>query len=195
MNTRLYLTIAAVIALTSCESTTKLADKLQGSWAGTTERMRDDFTTNATYMPVYTFVKTDNAPGGNVNIAALLTAQGSLNGSAGFTVPMTMSASGRATINGTWTTVDDDELRLTLDPSTLMIYVDPEAVTYTTLSGIMTPELDSLRPSVVRSIQERLKTAMFTEFLDIKSIDDISIDNNGLMSCEINGQDITLMRQ
>lgn len=108
---------------------------------------------------------------------------------------MTMSASGRATVNGTWLATDDDEATIILDPATLRFQVDPEAVTYTTLSGITTPETDSLKPAVVNSIQEHLKAAILNELLNIKTLDDIKINKNGLMTCEINDADITLQRQ
>ena len=188
MKTKFISAMAASLALlsfSSCESSSKLANDLQGSWSGAPEKLIDNEVAPSSYMPVLTFVKTD-ATKGDVTITAAI----SMSDANGNT---TLSASGQSTISGTWTATDDDEIYLNLDPSTLNVSVDPDGVVMSS-TGVLygTPEVttDSLKASMIPAIKTRMTSAIQHHMLNITKIDDIKI-KNGIMTCEINDKDLS----
>ena len=187
MKTKFISAMAASLALlsfSSCESSSKLANDLQGSWSGATEKLIDNEVAPSSYMPVLTFVKTD-ATKGDVTITAAI----SMSDANGNT---TLSASGQSTISGTWTATDDDEIYLNLDPSTLNVNVDPDGVVMSSTGVYNTPEVttDSLKASMIPAIKTRMTSAIQHHMLNITKIDDIKI-KNGIMTCEINDKDLS----
>lgn len=195
MKTKYLLVSATLIAmgLTACDSETRLAKDLEGSWTGAPQQLVDDANASATYIPVYTFVKSDKEAGGTVTIDALISTAGST--ASGTVGQVNMSASGRASVSGKWRATDDDEIVISLEPTSLQVSVDPEAVEMSVnpLSDTTLPAVDSLKPAMVPVVRTMMKTAMQRKFVELNKIDDIKIKND-IMTCEIGKRDLSFHR-
>lgn len=173
----------AGIMMTSCESASKLSNDIQGSWSGAPERLIAGNSTPSSYIPVLTFTKTGNTEG-NVNInASISLSESSDNGAS-------ISAAGQSTISGTWTATDDDEIYVNLDPTTLNVIVDPDAVTMSSnnITGVNDVATDTLKTAMIPAIKEHMTSAIRYHLLNMGKIDDIKI-KNGIMTCEIGEKD------
>lgn len=195
MKTKYLLFSATMIAmgLTACNPESRLAKDLEGSWTGAPEKLVDESNASATYIPVFTFVKSEKEAGGTVTIDALIsTAGSSLSGSIG---QVSLSASGRASVNGKWRATDDDEIFITLEPSSLEVSVDPDAVemSVSPLSDTPQPAVDSLKPAMIPVVRTMMTTAMQRKFVELNRIDDIKIRND-IMTCEIGKRDLSFHR-
>lgn len=174
----------AILSFASCESSSKLAKDLQGSWSGAPEKLIANQESQSSYMPVLTFVKTDTSKGD-----IMITTTMSLSDTAG---SATISAAGQSSISGTWTATDDDEIYVNLNPASLSVSVAPDGVTMSAdaLTGVSTVTTDSLKASMIPAIQARMTSAIQHQMLSITKIDDIKI-KNGIMTCEINDKDLS----
>ena len=196
MKTIYFTSILAIAcALTSCDDSKKLAGQLQGTWTGAPEKLVDDHASTASYIPVYTFIKDNDKSGGTVMVNALITASGTTDGSNAIVTPYSLSASGRATLSGSWRATDDDDVALILDTNTLNVTVDPDAVimTVNTIGETNQPAIDSLKPQIVNVLQMQMSQAIRNKLMTIKRIDDIKIRHD-MMTCEINDTDYTFQR-
>ncbi|MDE6491262.1 MAG: hypothetical protein K2L49_08915 [Muribaculaceae bacterium] len=181
------------MGLTACNPEAKLAKDLEGSWTGAPEKLADDANTSATCIPVYTFVRSENESGGTVTIDALISTAG--NTASGAIGQVSLSASGKATVNGKWRATDDDEIFISLEPTSLQVSVDPEAVemAFSPLSGNDQPAVDSLKPAMIPVIRTLMTTAMQRKLVELNKIDDIKIKND-IMTCEIGKRDLSFHR-
>lgn len=189
MNTNLLSGIAlsvAVLSLSSCESATRLAKDIQGSWSGAPEKLIENSPSASSYMPVLTFVKTD-AANGDITITSTLSISEQTSDNT------VMSASGQSTISGKWTAADDDEIYINLDPSTLDVIVNPDDVIMNSnpIDGTESASSGSLQTTLTPVIKARMKSAIQSQMLKIAKMDDIKI-KNGIMTCEINDKDYIL---
>ena len=128
-------------------------------------------------------------------VNALITASGTTDGSNAIVTPYSLSASGRATLSGSWRATDDDDVALILDTNTLNVTVDPDAVimTVNTIGETNQPAIDSLKPQIVNVLQMQMSQAIRNKLMTIKRIDDIKIRHD-MMICEINDTDYTFQR-
>ncbi len=186
MNTNLLSGIAislAVLGLSSCESATRLAKDIQGSWSGAPEKLIENSPSASSYMPVLTFVKTD-AANGDITITSTLSISEQTSDTT------TISASGQSTISGKWTAADHDEVYINLDPSTLEVTVNPDDVIMTSnpIDGTESTTTGSLQTALTPAIKARMTSAIQSHMLKLVKIDDIKI-KNGIMTCEINDRD------
>ena len=193
------LTAAAIMSsLTSCDSESKLARNITGTWATTPEKLIDHEAMNATAVRMFQFNPSSaDSKSGDVQMTALVSITNAMpDDSVAIIEPFTVTASGLATISGVWATIDDDEISIHFDDSSLEVKVDPAAVmvSVNTLTNTTTSSTDSIRPAMAASLQQEITNAVRNQVFDIKKLDDIKITKD-LLSCEINKHDITLRRQ
>lgn len=188
--------IALAITTASCDSKARLANDISGSWASSPETLANTTSGSITAINIMEFIKTPGQNGGELTISGLLNSNAQLPQSQGIVQPISYSASGVATIQGSWTAHDDDEITVFLDGNTFNINIDPDAVVldYNLLSGESAPDTTTLKPAVISHIKNEMTNAIRTRFFNTKKIDDIKIKHN-MMSCEINDHDVTLRRQ
>ncbi len=129
-------------------------------------------------------------------MAALITVDNVMAASDSISVPLTITASGAATITGVFQAKDDDELLINLDYSSLQVSVGPQTVqlNYNLLTQESSSRLEALRPGALRLATQQIQQSATNVFSDLTEIEDIKIDNN-LMSCEIGHKDLTFRRQ
>lgn len=192
----LILPFCAVIALSSCSDRPDII----GTWTATPTRIENISAAcdaNATYSISFS---TDNkkAESGEVVISAVIDANQPVEATqSALNQPYEVSVAATAIITGRWSYEkdDDEDIVLTLDPSTLAVNVDPHGVTFSNdiLTGTQQPMLDSLSNATAAEWQKSITKAMSTRFYQLNKISDIKV-SNGIMSCEIQDRDYTLRR-
>lgn len=189
------LLLSALVGLlaVSCDTKTRLVEQIEGSWSSTPEQLQSTPGTQSTVVRVFDFERTPGKTEGTVTMKALITVDNAVGASETLTAPVSVTASGVATISGTYMAKDDDDLLVTLDYSTLNVSVDPQGVAldYNVLTQDSAPDLETLRPGAVRLVTQQITRAAQTIFSNVTEIEDIKI-NNHLMSCEIGHRDLTL---
>lgn len=191
------LTLAAAAVLASCNEGSRLASAIEGTWSSAPEHLSDNTAASATTIDTYTFeIDEGNDKGGVLMISSLVSTTGQISGSDAIVQPFSLSAASTATVNGTWEAVDDDEINVSVDMSTLQVNVDPDAVVLSTsvLTGDNYNSVDSMKPALVNSIKAQVTKAITMRYASIKRIDDIDIKGD-VMQWEINDVKSSLSRQ
>lgn len=196
----LALSLAGALSLVSCDKTARLAKELPGSWAGTPENFTDNSAVTATIIETFDIVSDpslvpEKSHGGSITIIGMLSANTQVLGEAEQIEPLSLTVTGKSMISGTWVAIDDDEVVVNLDPSTLKVEVDPDAVL---VNGLMTdvngPKIDSLKPSVAATIANSLRIALTNRYTSVRKLDDVKI-KGPLMKFEIGHTDYVFTRQ
>lgn len=190
-----YLFIGLMaVSFGSCDENARLARDIQGSWAGTPERLNDAEDVTSTIVETFTFTPdavNPKAKKGNVTIT------GNVSTTIPIAVsPVSISAAATTSIQGSWSIIDDDEIALVLDPKSLQVKVDPEAVTVS--NDIFTdqniPQVDSLRREVTANIGAQIRRDAETRYLSVKHLDDVKI-KGPILKFEIADIEYVLTRQ
>ncbi|MDE6369684.1 MAG: hypothetical protein K2K94_10660 [Muribaculaceae bacterium] len=200
MNLKKIITImlpaAAIAALSSCSN----HPEIEGTWTGTPTRIDNiSAACDASATMSISFTQDEkSAQSGEVTISALIDAnQPVTSETAGLDQPYEVSVAATAVITGHWSYEEkgDDDIIITLDPSTLQVNVDPNGVTFSNdvLTETQQPLLDSLSSATADAWKKSIAKAMSERFYDMNRISDIKI-NNGIMSCEIHDRDFTFRR-
>lgn len=187
---------AALPLLSSCDTRQKLSDEIQGIWAGTPEELTNTGAARATMVRMMEFTSTGTSGEGNVTITAMITVDNTMPANDSIVTPLTISASGTATITGVYQAKDDDDLLLNLDASSMTVSVDPEGVqlNYDILTGNSGPQLKSLRPAAAMLASQQIDHAARSVFFNLTEIEDIKVNNN-LLECEMGHKGLTFRRQ
>ena len=100
----------AALALVSCNDNARLASEVQGAWTGTPENFTDNSVVTATILETFDFVSdgtviAKGSHGGSVVIAGMITASTQVVADAGLVEPLSLTATAKSTISGTWTVI------------------------------------------------------------------------------------------
>lgn len=188
--------VAAMLAMTSCDSRQKLSEKLHGIWAGSPEMLTDTGASKASMVRLMEFNPTGTSGEGNVTVTAYITVENVTPANDSIVTPLQITASGTATITGMYQAKDDDELILSLDPTSMTVNVDPDAVQLN--FDVMTQDSESrvttLKPGAVMLTTQQIEHAAHSVFANMTEIDDIKV-TEGMMQCEIDHRDLTFRLQ
>ncbi|MCI9284657.1 MAG: hypothetical protein HFJ91_02395 [Muribaculaceae bacterium] len=188
------------VAMCSCDENARLAKEISGEWVGTPENFTDNSALTASIIDTYLFspdtCTTSKCHAGPLVIDGMISTTTQIVGDSSFIEPISLTASARSSIKGSWRVVDDDEILITLDPATITIDVDPSAIALnsTMVAGGKSPAIDSLRPAVAANIGQSLRQALPIHYAGIRHLDDIKI-KGALLKYEINDVDYVLTRQ
>ncbi len=193
--------IFAALSLVSCDGSSRLAKNIQGSWSGTPENFTDNSAVTATILETLDF----SAPAassvmgeksGPIVISGMLTVSTQVVADADYVEPLTLTATAKSSISGTWTVIDDDEIALALDINTLNVEVDPSDVVAegNAMLGTNNVRIDSLRPSVTQSVSAGMKRALAMRYASIRHLDDVKV-KGPLLKFEIGKMDCVFTRQ
>ena len=196
---KIFGTIAAammMIGLSSCDGRQTLAKEINGSWSASPDRITETAAMSTGVIRIINFVRTPSEAGGDLIMSSLVSVSSQLPRTDSVAQPVSMTASGIASIRGTWAAQDDDEIIVVLDASTFNVEVDSSAVVLTSnyVFNESTSDLATLKPSAVEMVRNQITQAVRDDFFSIRKIDDIKIKDN-MMSCEINDEDFTMRRQ
>lgn len=185
----------AVVALSSCDSRERLSDRLKGLWSGTPETLTDTGAERATMVRLMEFVPQENGAG-TVTMTAYITVDNTMPANDSIVTPLTISASGTATITGTYQAKDDDDLLLNLDATSLKVNVDPEAVqlNYNVLTGNSGSTVETLRPAAALLASQQIEHAARHVYFTLSQIEDIEFHGD-MMTCEMNHRDLSFRLQ
>lgn len=188
--------VALLVMACSCDSKSKLANDINGTWASSPDRLADNTGSSASIIRILEFDKLPDQAGGTLVMSGLISVNSGIPQSGEINMPISYTASGVATITGQWTVIDDDEIAVVLDGTTLKVDVDPQGVVldYNVLSGSSAPDTTAIKPALAEMVKKVITNGVQTQFFNAKKIDDIKIKDN-MMSCEIDDHDITLRRQ
>lgn len=191
----LSVSIASVLAFTSCNSRAKLAESIQGQWTGNPERVLDTGAASASAVRVLEFTAGSTPTEGSVTMSALITVENTMPFNDSIQTPLTISAAGIATITGVYQAKDHDELLISLDATSLTTEVDPDGVqlNYNIVSGESGSSADKLKPAAVVLSRQQITRAAQSILSNISVIDDIHVNGN-IMKCEIGHKDIVFSR-
>ncbi|MCM1075895.1 MAG: hypothetical protein NC411_00870 [Bacteroides sp.] len=192
--------VFAALAFTSCDENARLANEMQGSWTGTPENITDNSVVTATILETLDFTQSDIAvpkgsKGGELMIAGMISASTQVLSEGAMIEPLTLTASAKSTISGTWTVIDDDEIAVALDPATLAVEVDPKTVVMegNPLTG-SAPRIDSIRPSVASTIEASMQRVLMTRYASFRHLDDVKVKGT-LLKFELGKMDCVFTRQ
>lgn len=132
--------------------------------AGTPEDFSDNSAITATIIDTYEFLPAamtaNETLSGSVTVTGMVNTTTQIVGDSALIEPLSLSASARTSISGTWTVVDDDEIALSLDPQSLVVEVDPDAVVANNNPlALSSPAVDSIRPDLCKTIEHGIRVA------------------------------------
>ncbi len=199
----IYCLMSAIVALglSSCDENARLAKELHGTWAGTPENVTDNTAITATLIETYSFTDaaqtmSKGAYGGDISITGMISCSTQILADSTIIEPVTLTASAVSTINGTWTVIDDDEIAVSLNPQTLVVTMDPEAVSVA--NNVVTnndnPSIEKLRPGITVTLRDGIKHTLSMRYASIRQLDDIKI-KGPLLKFEIGKNDYVFTRQ
>lgn len=189
-------TAAGLLFLTACSGTSSLAKNIEGSWSGTPKSLSTDIAGSTTIVEIISFLPGDIKNGGNFEVTAMISATGSARGMDGSLLPYDLTASASAAAKGSWRAIDDDEIAINIDPSTIDVSVDQDAQVFNNnmITDAEKAALDSIRPNVMNLLEHRIKRDVMTRFMSVKHLDDVKVKSD-LLKYEIDDDHYTLSRQ
>ena len=188
--------IAAISALllTGCNEKAELASEMEGTWVGTPTSLSDNLAGSSTIIETVSFNRDGrNATSGSIDVSASISAAGAVSDSSQCRKPFNITAQAQATALGMWEVIDDDEVKVTVDPLSITVEVD------TTLFNII-PQCtefeatDSLRNKIITDLKERITREVVERFASIHLLDDIKINKN-LIKFELNNSNFVMSRK
>lgn len=186
---------AMLTVVSSCDSKGRLAEAVKGEWTGNPERMLDTGAASATMVRMMEFSPGEVATEGTVTMTDIITVENTMQFNEAVVTPLTITATGTATITGTYQVRDHDDILVGLDATSLSVSVDPDAVqlNYNIVSEDSAPMVEKLKPGAAVLATQQINRAAQNAFANITEIEDIHIKNN-TMRCEIGDRDITFSR-
>lgn len=187
---------AVVLGLTmvSCDTAMSLAKDVNGTWAGGVDRILGD-ALNSDVFSTYTFTydAASAKAGGDIVINATLAGNYNDNVVVGETPSnVSVTVAGTSSISGTWTAIDDDEIVITLNPSTLKVSLDPAAQTLTSSAVLTAEAIDTLKPNLLSMIKDRMAYDLRIKYSSPIHMDDVKVKGGKTLEYEVNDIDYTL---
>lgn len=200
--TSAILTALAVIAtlgyVTACDSTSRLASKIEGAWSGTSVRFDKKVVGDATYTPVYEFTRAGAANEGTVIMTAQVAITLPINSqvNAEGTAPVSATAAAVATVNGVWHADDEDEIKLAFDPATLKVDVDPDIqfAIANVMTNYDTDSVATVSPQVMKAFRDQVVRGMNDVITKTHEFDDIHFTSDDMMTAKIHKTRQTFVR-
>ncbi|MBD5317115.1 MAG: hypothetical protein HDS11_05560 [Bacteroides sp.] len=192
--------LAIGAAFQSCDNASTLSKELDGSWSGAPEPLFDSGASSATIIETWTFAPSDSSDtSGSLILTALTSVTGSISGAEGISVPVSVTASGYATVTGSWEALSVDRVNVALDPSSMTVKVDPDAVIINADvigDAAAAPNVATLRPQLAESIKTQMEKAVSQRYADINQLTSVSVtDNSSTLKFKVNKTSYSLTRQ
>lgn len=199
-NTLKYSSMFIILAMATfigCTTASDVAEKVSGQWSGTTQRFEKKTMIDGSFTPVFRFDRAEGQNAGAVQLTSMVSVTMLVDAPVDSTGTSTVSAtaSGMATVSGTWRIDDVDEIKLSFDMSTLVIDVDPDvnfelASVWTSYD---TPEERIVPAAVYKAFEAQMREGMTASLRALDEIDHIKY-KDGMMTCEYLGSAQTLNR-
>lgn len=170
------------MALAGCDSPSKLADRVSGSWTGDMQAIPVGRAGTSSIVERITFQRDSSMAGGIVIISADISSDQPVESARGELVDVvSVTAAARSTITGTWRAIDNDGIALDLDMRSINVRVDPDMVELLVnpLTDANRPVIDSVRPQMVNYMHALIARAMHDHYLTYSRLEDVALVNNG----------------
>lgn len=193
----LLLVAFSTVLLGSCSGKSQLAADVAGSWGSSPELLTNEPASQSTIIETISFERNSSSTGGTILISSMISITGTLNESSAIVQPLNITAAAKAFISGDWQAIDDDEIHLRLQPTTLVVDVDPSAVSTSVdvLTGTDSAAIDSLRPQLAGSIRAHLTRQLQARYMDYGHLDDVKVKDSGtILKFEIKDKDVVMHR-
>lgn len=182
---KIILLTAAVLgtAMISCTSRNSLAKDIAGTWTGTPVSVASTQTdATITTTDTYSFTPDEGTPGGSVLLTGMISMSAPMQPTDSIMSPYSVAASANATITGTWSITDEDDMEIVLDPKSLTISVDPKALELRSnvINGEQAPRIDSIAPAMATQVKGVLTASLTNYYLGIRHLEDVKVKNNNL---------------
>lgn len=214
MSKLVYLALGTVmsVGIVSCDESAKLASQAEGVWSGTPtvlsskeghhkEKHNDNSAKPMgakinSVAPSFTFTPDPSVKnGGKLDFSGVYSVSQAVS-SQSVDVPFDATADVKVSAKGTWMAQDDDEIIVTIDPSSVSTTVDPASVAlgYAVLTDKPVAELDSLKAQILPNIDASFTDEVRKRVTALNKLDDIKIKGT-TMTLEIGKTDFTLSKQ
>ena len=144
----LGIVTASLLVLSSCNEKAKLATSIAGSWSGSAQRVEtSDAKATTSVTRIINFMPdAGSKTGGTLEAVAEFSIETGTQLQATDTQPISVTASGNATISGRWEATDDDEIVISFDSNSLKVNVDPKEVVLEARATAQSPEAGASVP-------------------------------------------------
>ena len=185
---------AGLALVTSCSEESRLAKSLPGEWSGAPQTITDNDALTASLIETVTVGQPTPADknGGDLSVNGVVSATTQLVADSSFTEPVTVSVGAIASVSGTWKVIDDDEVVVSFDPSTLSVSVDPEARYFTNVMAggeEGRARLDGMRAGFCDMIKASVTQALSHRYSGSRTLDDVKVKKGSVLKFEIGKTD------
>lgn len=213
MKTALFVGLAALAVASLCSCNDKsLAAKTDGTWEAATKTMtcprhdddhdmasdaahRAECPSELTCTPTVTFTRNSGTNGGSVDFEGKYTISRDFTTSDSLQLRATVSGTAKA--SGAYTVVDDDDIRLDLQPATTQISVDPSSltITFARLTARPTEELDTIRSLIAPQMESYARTVLQRRIASLDKMDDVKMLTDSTFKAEVHDVDFIFAKK
>lgn len=194
-----FLTVfVSLVTFTSCDSRISLSKDIEGTWSSNAERIEHTDALNATASYLFQFTPDEGTDplSGNFMLSALVEVTDMGAPSDLSEQAYSVSASAIASVEGTYSVSDDDEVKIAIAPLSYSVKVDPKAVILVNdiITDTDTSEVnDSISAVYAEHVKMQISQALKVKMTSLRKIDDIKVKDNR-MKCEIDDCKLILSR-
>lgn len=188
---------ACVLGFTSCDESARLAKAIDGTWSGAPEQLMNEVGTQSTMIETIAFERDSTDKGGSVVISTMVSVNHAMPADSSLMQPVSVTAAAKSYVMGRWMAIDDDEVMLQLDPASMVVEVDPDAVVLSAnvLSGETESTTEALKPQIVAAVKAKITGALQTHYFSMRHLDDVKVKDGSTLKFEIGKTDYVFLRQ
>lgn len=183
MRTIIYAALAlCAVAFSSCDNQRRLADEMSGEWTCGVETLPGVEAADAQIIDNFAFVTDSTGKGGMIVATGMIevTVAPPFDGQVVESVSKGIAA--QSTVQGRWNVLDDDEVALLFDFSTMEVAVDTSAVSIdANLLGTQTQaSTDSISGAATAALTQQLAKALREHYSSLRMLDDVKVKKDVL---------------
>lgn len=190
---------ALLVAVSACNERKALAGKVSGEWATAPVKLDNNMVGQSSVIDNVMFVVDPaSGEGGQINVSSMVSLSRPTGGDVSPFGAYEVSVAATASIAGTWRAIDDDEIDVSLDFSSLNVEVDPSQVALVSnpLNGGEYAQTDSVKPQLAEYYRSEITRQLQAYYGAWNRFDDVKIEKPGTtMSLEISDRDYVFRRQ
>lgn len=200
MRTFIYGLIGAgALMFWGCDSKQRLANEISGEWETGLQTLSDPSAAECNIFETYAFMPMADgnaAASGTLIVSGIvqMTFAPQFDGRPVEAVEQGIAA--HSSIQGTWHVVDDDEVALSFDFSTLKIDVDSTSVNINEnlLTSASQTVASDVKAQKITMVSRQLSALLSKRYGEMKFLDDVKVKDGALLKFEVGHKDYALAR-
>lgn len=188
--------LVCAILLGSCDNQKRLAQDMNGEWTSGVERLDGVNAPVAQIIDNLAFVSDSTGKSGMVVATGMIdvTVAPPFNGQLVGTVSESIAA--QSTVQGTWAVIDEDEVTLNFDFSTMEVNIDPAAdgLQASLIGTQYYAAVDSVGSAQALPLKAQLVNALREHYSAMRLLDDVQVKKN-VLKFEIAKRDYVFHRE